>query len=476
MSTEGALADAPAAPDGSGDRPIEPWFLIGVGVAMAVGLAVRLTFVAIRQSHVDLTTGDAYWYHWQAYLVAHGHGFLNPFDYFKNHRKVPGADHPPGFVLILTLADKVGITSAQAQRRLMCVMGTATVGTIGLVGRRIANARVGVVAAVIAAVYPNMWINDGMLMSETPFVFAIALSLWFTYGILRSPTIRNVVGLSACLTLAAMTRPESVLLFPLFLVPLVLARLQVPWRHRLLQVAVAAVIPIVAFAPWVAYNLSRFQKPVYISTGAGQTLAVGNCDLTYGGDFLGFYDVKCLLPPRLTPPKTTDPSVNDPAFRKVAMTFIEHHKSEVPKVVAARIGRMWDVYRVQQGLKLDGWIEGRSGGPPGTGLQPVQWALYSFYGLFVLAVGGVIVLRRRRVVLYPLVVQAALATFVAATTFGVTRYRAGAEVGIVLLAAIALDALAQHRWPLAFRAPDRPVRARDQHQLMETEADPEVLA
>ncbi len=433
---------------------------------MAIGLAIRLAFVAIRQSHVVLTTGDAYWYHWQAHLVATGHGFLNPFDYYKNHLKVPGADHPPGFVLILAAADKVGIASAQAQRRLMCVMGTVTVGVVGLVGRRVVNPRAGVVAAVLAAVYPNMWINDGMLMSETPFVFAIALSLWFAYGIFQSPSRRNVAGLSACLTLAAMTRPESTILFPLFLVPLVLARLEVPWKERLLQVGIAAVIPIIAFAPWVTYNLNRFEKPVYVSTGAGQTLAVGNCDLTYHGEFLGFYDVECLLPPRITPPKTTDPSVNDPVFRHIAVQFIEHHKRDVPKVVAARVGRMWDVYRVGQGLKLDGWIEGRSGGPPGSGLQPVEWALWMFYGLVPFAIGGLVVLRRRRVALYPLVVQALLATFVAATTFGVTRYRAGAEVGIVILAAVAIEGLMQLRWPMDTRAPDAPLRGRDRYRIL----------
>ena len=235
--------------------------------------------------------------------------------------------------------------------------------------------------------------------------------------------------------------------------PLVLGRRQVAWRERFVQVGVAAIVPIVAFAPWVAYNMSRYEKPVVVSTGAGQTLAVGNCDLTYRGDFLGFYNVQCLFPPQITPPTATDPSVRDPEYQKIAVRYIKAHKGQVPKVVAARVGRMWQLYRVEQGRRLDGWIEGRSGGPPGSGLQPVDGARWSFTLLGPLAIAGAVVLRRRRVKVYPLLAHAVLATFVAATTFGVTRYRAGAEIAIVVLAAIAIDGALQRWRPMALRHP-----------------------
>ena len=107
----------------------------------------------------------------------------------------------------------------------------------------------------------------------------------------------------------------------------------------------------------------------------------------------------------------------------------------------------------RQGKALDGNIEGRSGGRPGTGLETVTWALDCYYVLMPLAIAGAVVLRRRRVTLYPLLAQALLATFTAATTFGVTRYRAGAEVAVVVLAALAVDAVAQRRWPRPLRLP-----------------------
>ena len=68
---------------------------------------------------------------------------------------------------MLAAADKLGIDSAQGQRYLMCVLGTLTIGAVALLGRRVAGARVGLIAAGFAALYPNFWINDGMLMVET---------------------------------------------------------------------------------------------------------------------------------------------------------------------------------------------------------------------------------------------------------------------------------------------------------------------
>jgi 4-amino-4-deoxy-L-arabinose transferase-like glycosyltransferase len=407
---------------------------------MLAGLAIRVAFVLVRQSKVVLTTGDAYWYHYQAKLVADGRGFLNPFSFFKDGVVAPGADHPPGFILFLAGATKVGIGSAQGQRYLMCVVGTATVGVVALLGRRVVGPRVGLLAATFAALYPNFWINDGMLMVETLYMLAIAVSLYFAYGVLQRGGRGQVIAMSVALTVAALVRPETLILYPTLVVVLLLFRREQSWRERLIRLGLAALIPAVAFAPWAAYNQTRFDHPVPVSTGAGQTLAVGNCDLTYSGQYLGFYAIGCLREPQIVPPTDVDPSTRDRSYARIARHYIADHKGDLPKVVAARVGRLWHVYRVQQGIELDGYIEGRSGGPPGSSLVFVRAALWSYYALALLAIGGIVVLLRRKVPVYPLVAQLLLATFTAATTFGVTRYRAGAEVAIVVFAAVAVEA------------------------------------
>jgi 4-amino-4-deoxy-L-arabinose transferase-like glycosyltransferase len=426
---------------------VERRFLLCLSPILAIALAIRVAFVLIRQSSVQLVTGDAYWYHFQAKLVAQGRGFLHPFDFYKDGIVSQGADHPPGFVLVLTVLDWLGIDSAQGQRLAMCLVGTVSVAVIGYLGRHLAGSTAGLIAASLAAVYPNMWINDGMLMVETVFILATAVSLLACYRYLSRPNRLDVALLSVALTVAAMTRPEAILLFLVLPVPLVLARRNIDLQERAFQLVIAACIPILAFAPWVLYNQSRFEDSVLLSTGAGQTLAAGNCDLTFNGTNLGFYDTKCLLAPQIVEPTTEDRSLRDSEYREIARAYISEHSSELPKVMAARVGRVWHLYRVDQSIGLDGFVEGRAGGAPGGGFFLVREALWAYFVLAPLAIFGLYVLHRRRTKIYPLLMQPALVTIVAALTFGITRYRAGAEVTIVVCAAVAINVIAAKLFP-----------------------------
>jgi asparagine N-glycosylation enzyme membrane subunit Stt3 len=54
-------------------------------------------------------------------------------------------------------------------------IGTCTIVVIGLVANRLAGPRAGLLAAGIAAVYPNLWMNDGLVMSEAPGGLLVAL-------------------------------------------------------------------------------------------------------------------------------------------------------------------------------------------------------------------------------------------------------------------------------------------------------------
>jgi 4-amino-4-deoxy-L-arabinose transferase-like glycosyltransferase len=433
------VPDEPGAPAAQAERAARDRrrFLVLLGVILVIAFAIRMAFILIRQSKAPLG-GDAYWYHFQAQLVADGRGFLHPYEYFRNGRVLPGADHPPGMTVILAVLDLLGFDTPQQQRAWMAVMGTGSVALIGFTGRRIGGMAVGLVAAFLAAVYPNIWINDGMLMAETPFIFGIALFLLCAYRWIEAKGWWDVVGMSAGVTLAAMTRPEAVVLFVFLITPMLLARKDVGWKPRIGQLAVAALVPLVLFTPWVAYNLSRFTNPVYLSTGAGQTLVVGNCPLTYSGPGLGYWDRLCLEPPYLDPPDETDLSIRDGIYQDIAFTYIRENLAQQPKVITARILRLWGLFRIDESIGLDGYVEGRAGGEPGTGLGLAREALWAYYVLIGLALPGFVILRRRGVRIYPLVAQFAMGTFVAAISFGITRYRAAAEVAIVLLAAVTL--------------------------------------
>jgi hypothetical protein len=128
-----------------------------------------------------------------------------------------------------------------------------------------------------------------------------------------------------------------------------------------------------------------------------------------------------------------DQSVVSKRRRQIALEYAGDHLGRLPLVVAVRVLRMWDLYRPVQGVDLN-TVEGRgkTAGLVGLGM---------YYVLALLTIAGVVVLRRRRTTVWPLLVPIALATVIAVTTQGAVRYRAPAEVSLVVLAAVALDAL-----------------------------------
>ena len=179
-------------------------------------------------ARVALVTGrqelhnDSFYYYWQAREVNAGHGFAQVFGIIRYGQWVPGADHPPGFVSLLVVLQRLGMRSPMSERYFMAVLGTATVVLIGLIARRLLGNRAGVIAALIAAVYPNLWVNDALIMSESIFVFAFTLSIYAVFQFRADRSWRWLVGLAVALTVASSARPESLLLFVVVLVPAVL--------------------------------------------------------------------------------------------------------------------------------------------------------------------------------------------------------------------------------------------------------------
>ena len=133
-------------------------------------------------------TGDAFYFHWQAALIANGSGwFISPSAFLVHHTALQSAEHPPLWVLVLALADVIGIKSFLSQRLLSCLVGAAAVFVTGLAGREVAGKRAGLIAAVIAAVYPNYWVNNTTGLSETLLTLLVAAVVLVAYEFL-APT------------------------------------------------------------------------------------------------------------------------------------------------------------------------------------------------------------------------------------------------------------------------------------------------
>jgi 4-amino-4-deoxy-L-arabinose transferase-like glycosyltransferase len=416
-----------------------------LGAIAIIGLALRVIFVLFsRVQHLPFGLGDPAFYSRGANLLAQGRGFIDPFLLPEVHE---AAGHPPLYTIFLAIPSLVwpgNAATPTVQMLWTCVLGAGTIVVCGLAGREIAGARVGLIAAALAAVYPNIWVHDGMLLSETMAIFTTAMVILSAYRFLHRPSGWRVVWLGLWCGLAGLARPELVLMFPLVLVPLVLLRRAAPWSTRIKWLAAGAVATAVLLAPWVGYNLSRFERPVYMSDNFGSTLAAANCKPTYYGDEIGFKNYGCqaviLEREQRANPRWAelDESERDYAQRRAATAYIEDHADRVPVVVAARWGRILHVYEPLFEIDYDQKL-----------FQQPIWLgylmVFSFYLVFTFAIAGVVVMRRRRLAVWPLVAVPVIMLISVATTFAQIRYRAPAEVAFVLAAAVAVDALFTRR-------------------------------
>jgi 4-amino-4-deoxy-L-arabinose transferase-like glycosyltransferase len=410
-----------AEPDVAGARPKIPHFARWLAL-VAVG-AFGLRVLVIVLSRGEVVNGDGAEWSVQGNLNAAGHWFVSAFN------GTPDALRPPGWAVVLTFWAWLGQHDHFRQQLLACAIGTATVVTIGLIARRLAGDRAGLVAAGIAAVYAGLWVYERALLSETLLLFGVAVMVLLAYRFRRSPSLAGAALLGAMCGALAMVRSEQILVLPLLVLPLIVSVHGLSWRRRLAWFVLATVTMLVVVAPWTIFNLSRFQRPVLLSNGFGAAAATGNCNIAYYGPETGYGDLRCL--PIYA---KGDQSVQDTEDAHTALVYAEGHLSRLPVVLVAREGRTFGFWNPFQQATIDAqWM--------GTWVGVTRLSLISYWLLLVPAVAGGIVLRRRRVAIYPLLTFVAIAALAVLPTIGDVRYRATAEIPLVLLAAVAIDAV-----------------------------------
>jgi len=450
-------------------------------VIVGAALAWRVAYVLVTKRHADLW-GDAFGYHYGANLLAEGKGFIDPLRYEFAGLTFPSAYHPPLYFVYLAAWSLIGLKSVLWHRLVSCLLGAATVGLVGYLGRRLGGDRAGLIAALLAAAYPHLWLNDAALLSETAAAFAVVLTMLAVERFREHPSYARAAQLGVALALAVLGRAELLILVPVLALPLALGAPSLDMRERFARLGVVAVAALVLIGPWVGYNMTRFAEPVYLSNGLGATLLGGSCDGAFHGPLTGYWtycpgsatQVARIPPPPASTvarwtaepdtPRTRaekkayfrryfegapDESENDVTARREALDYIRAHEGRYVVVVAARIGRMWNVYRPWQNATLDGTIEGR-------GLAQARVALFSYYAYAAAGIFGLVVMRRRRHPIWPYLVLAAVVTFTAAISFGIQRYRIPVDAVLPALAAVGIDRLLPRRERTAVSSPSAP--------------------
>jgi 4-amino-4-deoxy-L-arabinose transferase-like glycosyltransferase len=164
------------------------------------------------------------------------------------------------------------------------VLGVLTVALVFELGRRLFDPTIGLVAAAVVAVWPNLVFHAATPMGETLFNALIVGALvvlcrrpWPK----RGPDPWRLVAFGVLLALSALVRPISLLVLPLLAGVLWLATRRL--ATAAVGIGVVAVAVVVVIAPWTLRNRSVMGETVLISTNGGDNLCIGHHEGATGG-------------------------------------------------------------------------------------------------------------------------------------------------------------------------------------------------
>lgn len=415
---------APTVDQGRVERRFWPLLVAMVAVA-----AILRVFYLLTDAR-PFPAGDGFTYHFEALRLADGLGYTSSLGDIG----APVAHHPPAWVTLLGIVSWLGGRSLRWHQFVAMTLGLVVVALVGLVGRRYFNARVGLIAAGVAAVYPGFWLLEANVLSEPLALVFVGVLTLLIADLRDHPTLVRSVLVGAVGGLLALTRSEQLGILVVVVVPILLVAKSLTARRRVLLIAAVIVTFVAVIVPWTIYNSSRFKDPVVLSTNGGSLLLIGNCSpTTFTGEKLGFYDTTCLYRLGQSHPGY-DRSQLDSLARSTAFSNIHRNVDRLPVAVPARIGRMLAVFRPGQTVS---WIS------QWMAMEPALiWAwVGSFWALLAAAAAGGLVAHRRRRYFWPLIAPFVLALVTAAISYGEPRYHTPADFGIVVLAAVALDGL-----------------------------------
>ncbi len=413
-----------------------------VWAVLAVALLLRVTLV-VATWHEPITLDPADFSR-TAVSIAQNH-------VYPPSNRAPGggpsAFRPPGYPMLLGAVYAVAGSEVPAVGRLVgALLGTVSVALIWLIAARLWGRRVGMCAAVIAAIAPPLVVLSTALVSEALFV---PLVLGATAAAIEARRAerpgRWVAGTGLLVGAAALTRTNGLILLLPFSLALAPARSR--WRPRVLPPqAAVVVIAAVVIAPWTIRNALVFHRFIPVSTEIGYTLA-GTYDQASRNDHrwpavwvesehgasLEYGEI--LFEAEIH--RWNEPTYGDHLL-SAAIADIRRDPAYVLKV------GLWNSLRMFHLAEQDFAV----GNLSGTDIPriPALLEIYGFYPLAILALGGLLTRRVRSAPRWLWLVPLGLATSVFVTGF--IRFRSPIDPFLVILAALAVAALLERpsRW------------------------------
>jgi 4-amino-4-deoxy-L-arabinose transferase-like glycosyltransferase len=401
--------------------------------AIGLGLVVRLAYALATHDHA--LAGDQLEYHQQGVFFTEGHWWWSRTPFGVPH---PSLWKAPVYPLWVGALYSIGGVHPGWVKGAQVVFGVAVIVLTWLLARRLFGPRAATAAAFLVAVYPMAFQFEELLYSEaiaTPLLLAVLVLAWT-----RRPTPWRAVGTGAALGIAMLTRPSFGMLGAAILVAWIALA---GWRRGIGLTVVAGLVAALVIAPWTIRNhhVDGGWVPISIQDAA----FYGVFNDTSANDTRHPWAWRPV--PRgyehVLTARTSDHEFAA-RLRKLGRDYVRKHPASVLKAFYWNgINRTFDV-RTPPSAQYEAPFEGRVGWFSKLG----AWS-YLFVALAALA--GLLRHRRRRGLVLA-VLALFLATAIAYTGDGGTRYRAPLEPLFAILAVAAFVSPAAARGSRAGRS------------------------
>jgi 4-amino-4-deoxy-L-arabinose transferase-like glycosyltransferase len=357
---------------------------------------------------------------------------------------VPTVDRAPLWSFIIAGLSLIFGPSDYFARLFLCLVGSGTCVLVYLFARDLFSWRIGILAGAFAAIYPELYIYDGWLYTESLYIF---LLFAICYGLYRlqhktERNWRNWIVIGVLLGLLSLTRPNGIIVIGLFIIWAFIMVWQkfLSWRVTIQGVLVSILIAVVLIAPWTIrnYRVSHTFIPVAIVDGTVLLGAYNNEALTkstYPGGPKGTWINPIESRPdivRLFPLHTCNPPcevAREAAFKDVAVKWIQDNINVMPHLLTLHFINMWQPDTYEADLPTVRFSEQQS---TQFVLRMMKtWPIY----LFILAALGLAVTlwRWRELLFIYFVIILTIAQNI--IYYGSSRFRAPIEPMLILLAA-----------------------------------------
>lgn len=330
-------------------------------------------------------------------------------------------------------------------RLFLSLIGSGTCVLVYLFARDLFNQRIGIIAGVAAAIYPELYIYDGWLYTESLYIFLLFAVCYTLFRIQRAGT--GKIGLwlwcGALLGLLSLTRPNGIIVIGIVIawaIVMIWLKVLKP-RPANTGFIAAALLACVLIAPWTVRNYLDSHSFIPVATGDGTVLlgAYNNQILT-NPNYLGTWIDPLHSRPDVAKPyplfTCTPPCevARENAYKDAAVQWIKSHVDVMPHLLVLHFVNLWRLIDLKQPMTTEADFPFVRF-PNQQSSQLVLKMLQTFpIPIFILALVGLAVTLwkwRELLFIYSMI---ALTIGQALFFYGSPRFRASIEPMLILLA------------------------------------------